>query len=209
MWISSYRTSNKFICICCIERELQEQGVCRVPLTLGKALKSLNKGFAECHPQQTWHNNQSDGKELSTDCYFLGIRQRLCRLLSWLLTKKKVGGRAAKWRWRRLYQVPWWLGTRQSLNVFAECNKIHPTNSLLCRVPLTDTRQSSDVRYWVRCSAGTCLFFAKCIYLSSITFLPSVFCPALSKLDILPSAFFCGAFYFFYTQQICCLLSAP
>ena len=85
------RTSNKFICISCIERELREQGVCRVPLTLGKALKSLNKGFAECHPRQTWHNNQSEGKELSTDCYFLGIRQRLCRLLSWLLTKKSRG----------------------------------------------------------------------------------------------------------------------
>jgi len=85
------RTSNKFICINCIERELREQGVCRVPLTLGKALKSLNKGFAECHPRQTWHNNQSDGKELSADCYFLGIRQRLCRVLSWLLTKKSRG----------------------------------------------------------------------------------------------------------------------
>ena len=140
---------------------------------------------------------------------FLGHSTKALPSAKLALNKKKVGGRAAKWRWQRLYQVPWWLGTRQSLNVFAECNKIHPTNSLLCRVPLTDTRQSSDVRYWVWCSAGTCLFFAKCIYLSSITFLPSVFCPALSKLDILPSAFFCGAFYFFYTQQICCLLSAP
>ena len=119
---------------------------------------------AECHPQQTWHDNQSDGKKLFADCYF--------------------------------------SGTRQNLNVFAECNKIYPTNSLLLdRVPLT--RQSSDVRYWVQHSASTCLFFAKCICLPSIfNFFAKCILSCTQQIGYFAVCFFCGVFYFLHSANV-------
>jgi len=143
----------------------------------------------------------SDGKELFADCYFSGTQQRLFRVLSWLSAKKKVVG-AAKWRWWRLYRVSWRLGTRQNLNVFAECNKIYPTNSLLLdRVPLT--RQSSDVRYWVQHSASTCLFFAKCICLPSIfNFFAKCILSCTQQIGYFAVCFFCGVFYFLHSANM-------
>jgi hypothetical protein len=54
--------------------------LCRVPRTLGKAPKTLGKGFAECNTRQRALGKNPVGKGLFAECYLSGTRQRLCRV---------------------------------------------------------------------------------------------------------------------------------
>ena len=56
------------------------QVIGRVPTSLGKGLITLGKVFAEWHPRQMSHDNQYDGKQLFSECFFSGTRQILCRV---------------------------------------------------------------------------------------------------------------------------------
>ena len=48
-----------------------------LPSARSKALKALGKSFAECHPRQSPHGNQSDGKEIFAECYFRALSKDL------------------------------------------------------------------------------------------------------------------------------------
>jgi hypothetical protein len=50
--------------------------LCRVPEALGKALKTLNKGFAECRTRQRGLGTQCIGKAFFAEYFFSGTRQR-------------------------------------------------------------------------------------------------------------------------------------
>jgi hypothetical protein len=55
---------------------LPETGAfCRVPEALGKALKTLGKGFAECHTRQNRLGKQCIGKAFFAEYFFSGTRQ--------------------------------------------------------------------------------------------------------------------------------------
>ena len=56
------------------------QVIGRVPTSLGKGIITLGKVFAEWHPRQMSHDNQYDGKQLFSECFFSGTRQILCRV---------------------------------------------------------------------------------------------------------------------------------
>jgi hypothetical protein len=50
--------------------------LCRVPEALGKALKTLGKGFTECRTRQRGLGTQCIGKAFFADYFFSGTRQR-------------------------------------------------------------------------------------------------------------------------------------
>ena len=56
------------------------QVIGRVPTSLGKGIITLGKVFAEWHPRQMSHDNQYDGKQIFSECFFSGTRQILCRV---------------------------------------------------------------------------------------------------------------------------------
>jgi hypothetical protein len=49
--------------------------LCRVPEALGKALKTLGKGFAECRTRQRGLGTQCIGKAYCAEYFFSGTRQ--------------------------------------------------------------------------------------------------------------------------------------
>jgi hypothetical protein len=49
--------------------------LCRVPEALGKPLKTLSKGFAECRTRQRGLGTQCIGKAVFTEYFFSGTRQ--------------------------------------------------------------------------------------------------------------------------------------
>ena len=53
----------------------RKQWLCRVPQALGKAHKTLDKGFAECNTRQTAHGIYSAGKHLFAECFLSGTRE--------------------------------------------------------------------------------------------------------------------------------------
>jgi hypothetical protein len=55
---------------------LPETSALRVPEALGKALKTLGKGFAECHTRQRRLGKQCIGKAFFAEYFFSGTRQR-------------------------------------------------------------------------------------------------------------------------------------
>jgi len=67
----------------------RKQSLCRVPQALGKAQKTLSKGFAKRNTRQTAHGIYSAGKRLFAECFLSGNRQRLCRELKPTLGEKK------------------------------------------------------------------------------------------------------------------------
>ena len=78
----------------------RNQEICRVPVALGKAQKTLGKGFAECNTQQRAHDSYSTGK------------QRLCRVFSVghsakTLPRAENDTRRKKYvtEWKRLWHV--------------------------------------------------------------------------------------------------------
>jgi hypothetical protein len=54
----------------------RKRALCRVPETLGKALKTLGKGFAECDTQQRRLGKQYIGKAFFAEYFFSVTRQR-------------------------------------------------------------------------------------------------------------------------------------
>jgi hypothetical protein len=50
--------------------------LCRVPRALGKALKTLGKGFAECHTRQRRLDKKCIDKIFFVEYFFSGTRQR-------------------------------------------------------------------------------------------------------------------------------------
>jgi hypothetical protein len=54
----------------------QNRLLCRVPEALGKALKTLSKGFAECRTWQRGLVTQCIGKAFFAEYFFTGTRQR-------------------------------------------------------------------------------------------------------------------------------------
>jgi hypothetical protein len=107
--------------------------LCRVSEVLGKALKTLDKGFTECHTRQRRLGKQCIGKAFFAEYFFSGTRQTvhvcrvfdtrqtcLCRL--WSCAECPALGKSAR------YREPY----------FAECGY---RQSLLCRVP--DKRHST------------------------------------------------------------------
>jgi hypothetical protein len=67
--------------LCLLWNKLQRENalpeaLCRVPEALGKALKTLGKGFAECDTRQRRLGKQCIGKAFFVEYFFSGIRQR-------------------------------------------------------------------------------------------------------------------------------------
>ena len=54
----------------------RNRALCRVPEALGKALKTLGKGFAECRTRQRRLGKQCIGKAFFVEYFFSGTRQR-------------------------------------------------------------------------------------------------------------------------------------
>jgi hypothetical protein len=54
----------------------RKRALCRVPETLGKALKTLSKGFAECDTRQRRLGKQYISKAFFAEYLFSGTRQR-------------------------------------------------------------------------------------------------------------------------------------
>ena len=54
----------------------RKRALCRVPEALGKALKTLGKGFAECDTRQRRLGKQCIGKAFFAEYFFSGTRQR-------------------------------------------------------------------------------------------------------------------------------------
>jgi hypothetical protein len=52
--------------------------LCRVFETLGKAPKTLGKGFAECNTRQRALGSEYSGKDVFAECLLSGTRQRFC-----------------------------------------------------------------------------------------------------------------------------------
>ena len=107
MWFSQSPTSPF------LKKHYRKQLLCCVPQALGKAHKTLGKGFAECNTRQTAHGKYSAGKRLFVECFLSDTRQRLCRLLKQMLGKKKSNVTARR-RSRRVCRVSNGLGTRQT-----------------------------------------------------------------------------------------------
>jgi hypothetical protein len=57
------------------------QDLCRVSTTLGKALKTLGKGFAGCNTRQSALGIDYSGKDVFAECLLSGTRQKLCPVL--------------------------------------------------------------------------------------------------------------------------------
>jgi hypothetical protein len=57
-------------------RHYQKWALCRVPEALGKAVKTLGKGFAECRTWQRRLGKQCIGKAFFAEYFFSGTRQR-------------------------------------------------------------------------------------------------------------------------------------
>jgi hypothetical protein len=60
----------------CFLKNYRNRRLCRVPETLGKALKTLGKGFAECRTRQRGLGTQCMGKAFFAEYFFSGTRQR-------------------------------------------------------------------------------------------------------------------------------------
>jgi hypothetical protein len=56
-------------------KHYRNQSLCRVPEALGEALKTLGKGFAECHTRQRRLDKECIGKGFFAECFFSGTRQ--------------------------------------------------------------------------------------------------------------------------------------
>jgi hypothetical protein len=54
----------------------RKRALCRVPEALGKALKTLGKGFAECDTRQRMLDKQCIDKAFFAEYFFSGTRQR-------------------------------------------------------------------------------------------------------------------------------------
>ena len=66
--------------------------LCRVPQTLGKALNTLGKCFAECSTRHTAHGDCLLGKGVFAECFSSSTWQTLCRVSRRPSAKKKVDG---------------------------------------------------------------------------------------------------------------------
>jgi len=72
----------------------RKQSLCRVPQALGKAQKTLGKGFAECNTRQTAHDIYSAGKRLFAECFLSGTRQKTLPRTEIEAQRKKVSWRS-------------------------------------------------------------------------------------------------------------------
>jgi hypothetical protein len=104
-------------------------------------LPSASKGFAECRTQQTVHDKKIIGKDLFTECFLSGTRQRLCRVPRQHSAKKSchdeadnvngyfaecpTAGHSAKKKIKILCRVPLCVALGKEKNL-----------KILCRVPL-------------------------------------------------------------------------
>jgi hypothetical protein len=70
MWLNSCVWLNHY----------RNRWLCRVSEALSKALKTLDKVFAECRTRQRGLGTQCIGKAFFAEYFFSGTRQRLCRV---------------------------------------------------------------------------------------------------------------------------------
>jgi hypothetical protein len=63
--------TNLVVCI-----HYRKRALCRVPEALGKAVKTLGKGFAECRTRQRRLGKQCIGKAFFAEYFFSGTQQR-------------------------------------------------------------------------------------------------------------------------------------
>jgi hypothetical protein len=61
---------------CHVGLHYRKRALCRVPEALGKALKTLGKGFAECDTRQRRLGKQYIDKAFFAEYFFSGTRQR-------------------------------------------------------------------------------------------------------------------------------------
>jgi hypothetical protein len=65
-----------FDCFAQFNIHYRKRALCRVPEALGKALKTLGNGFAECDTRQRRLGKQCIGKAFFAEYFFSGTRQR-------------------------------------------------------------------------------------------------------------------------------------
>jgi hypothetical protein len=125
------------------EHTLRKRALCWVPEALGKALKTLGKGFAECALGKGGSANSASAKPSLSSTFSRALGKEVC----WVpgsTRQRKASVTATGWRRRRLCRV-----SRMTLGkgvAFAEC---HPSSTrqrtrqggspcqVLCRVPHT------------------------------------------------------------------------
>jgi hypothetical protein len=74
--LTSPQVKNRYHWMRRMKDHYQNRRLCRVPEALGKALKTLGKGFAECRTRQRELGIQCIGKAFFAEYFFSGTQQR-------------------------------------------------------------------------------------------------------------------------------------